>query len=187
MLRSCAASYGPAGDRPAGDRPAGDRPEDARTADDRGSLSVLIIGYTTLAAVVIVLGVDLSKVFLARRALESAADAAALAGAQGADLSAIYNGGALGCGRSLPLDPARVPGLAERSVVDSSAELRTVFRTVDAPSTAVEGSTVTVTLAGELAVPFGRVWGWLDQAHSGGRVRLRATSHARSPLAGPAC
>jgi hypothetical protein len=148
---------------------------------------VLIIGYLALAAVVIVLGVDLSKVFLARRALASAADAAALAGAQGADLSAVYDSGALGCGRSLPLDPARAPVLAARAVAGSTDDLKRVFRSVDSPNTTVAGPTVTVTLSGELTVPFGRVWGWLDPADAGGRVRLSATSRARSPLAGPSC
>jgi uncharacterized membrane protein len=154
---------------------------------ERGSLSVLIIGYTALAAVVIVLGIDVSKVFLARRALASAADAAALAGAQAADTSAVYDGRALGCGRSLPLDPAQAADLAAQSVAGSTADLHKVFRAVDSPRAVVDGTTVTVTVRGELSVPLGRVWSWLNPADAGGVVRLSATSHARSPLTGPSC
>ena len=58
-----------------------------RPVDDAGQLTLLIIGFTALATLLILVGVDVSKVFLARRALSSAADAAALAAAQSVNVN----------------------------------------------------------------------------------------------------
>src|SRR4029079_11288369 len=82
--------------------------------DDDGSLTLLVIGYTLIAAVLSVVGVDVSKVFLAQRALSSAADAAALAGAQAVDRTAVYIDGADCSG--LPGDPS-----LRQAAVDASA------------------------------------------------------------------
>ena len=73
---------------------------------------VLIIGYTAIAAVLITVGIDTSKVFLAQRALASAADSAALAAAQGVERQAIYAGAGLRCGQPLPLDQQHAAELA---------------------------------------------------------------------------
>lgn len=157
-----------------------------KTDRETGSILVLVIGYATIAAVLIVVGVDVSKVFLARRALEAAADAAALAAAQGIDTHAVYNGSGLGCGDRLPLSSARAASLAVASTQDDAANLRHTFASLDGPRTSVTRGTVTVELSGEVAVPFGRVLAWLDPARSGGEVRVTETSHAESPVVGPA-
>src|SRR3954451_6787334 len=71
-----------------------------------GQLTVLMIGYTFIAAVLVLVGVDASKVFLARRALASVADSAALAGAQAIDRAAVYRGDVRACRGVLPIDGA---------------------------------------------------------------------------------
>ena len=75
-----------------------------RPSGDEGQLTLLIIGFVAIAAVLIVIGVDASKVFLAQRALSSAADAAALSASQAVDKAAIYAGTGGRCGGLLPLD-----------------------------------------------------------------------------------
>ncbi len=148
---------------------------------------VLIIGYTAIAAVLITVGIDTSKVFLAQRALASAADSAALAAAQGVDVNAIYAGGALRCGQPLPLDLQHASTLAIGSVGDDRTDLQHSFVTIADPQTSLDAGTVTVELSGEVAVPFGRVLSWLDPSRPNGLVRVTETSHARSPVAGSGC
>jgi Flp pilus assembly protein TadG len=158
-----------------------------RGGHDDGSITVLIIGYTAIAAVLITVGIDTSKVFLAQRALASAADSAALAAAQGVDLAAIYDGGALHCGQPLPLDQTHATELASASVGDSASDLSHTFATLAPPETSLVAGTVTVELSGKVAVPFGRVLSWLDPSRPDGLVHVHETAHARSPVAGGAC
>jgi|SRR5581483_2264056 len=156
----------------------------ARGHRDGGSVAVLIIGCTAIAAALIVLGVDVSKVFLARRALASAADSAALAAAQGIDTRSLYAGAGPHCGDQLPLSDDRAITLATDAVRDAAPGLHRTFVSLDDPQTTVNRRTVTVSMSGEVAVPFGRIIGWLDPALSDGRVRVRETSHAASPVVG---
>ena len=152
---------------------------------DDGQLTLLIIGFVAIAAMLVVVGVDASKVFLARRALSSAADAAALAAAQAVDKAAIYAGTGGGCGGLLPLDPADAAQRAALALDDQTAGLRSTFATLDAPQTDVSGGTVAVHLSGRVALPFGHVLALLVPGHADGAVRVDATSHARSPLTVP--
>jgi hypothetical protein len=156
-----------------------------RSADE-GSILVLVIGYTALAAILLIVGVDLSSVFLARRALSSTTDSAALAAAQGIDRSRLYDGPGLDCGESLPLARGRAVDLATAAVNDDRPGLRRTFRSVEAPQVTVAGGTVGVRVAGEVRMPFSRVVSWLDPASDDGAIRISATSHARSPVTGPA-
>src|SRR3954452_5652414 len=94
--------------------------------NDGGSLTVLVIGFTFILAVLIVVGVDVSKVFLARRSLSSVADAAALAAAQAADRAAIY-AGAAGGGGVLPLDSATAAQQVDTSLADDLPDLQQTF------------------------------------------------------------
>ena len=152
-------------------------------ADD-GQITLLVIGYVAIAAVLLVVGVDVSTVFLARRSLSSAADAAALAGAQGVDRAALYAGSDLRCGSRLPLDRSRASELAGLSIDDSRSALAHHFKSLDPPQTSVSADTVDVQLSGEVGVPFGHVIGWLDPSRPDGRVHVVVTSHARSPVNG---
>jgi uncharacterized membrane protein len=154
-----------------------------RRGDD-GSLTVLIIGFTFIAAVLVVIGVDVSKVFLARRALSSVADAAALAAAQEVDRAAVY-AGAAGCGGVLPIDPETAGQQVNASVADDLADLRQSFAVVQPPVADVAAGTVTVRLTGDVAVPFGRVLALLDPGRADGRVHVAVTASAESPVTAP--
>jgi uncharacterized membrane protein len=158
----------------------------ARSDREGGSILPLVVGYTAIAAVLIAVGIDASKVFLARRALSAAADSAALAAAQGIDVRAVYDGSGIRCGDRLPLSGDRAAQLATAAVRDASPGLRRTFASLDTPRTSVSRDTVTVVLGGEVAVPFGRVLTWLDPDRTGGRVGVTDTSHAVSPVVGVA-
>ena|SRR5947209_1311101 len=150
------------------------------TAADDGSLSLLIIGYTFIAAVLIVIGIDVSKVFLAQRSLSSAADAAALAGAQAVDRAAVYARGA-DC-TDLPVDPSAAREAVLASTEDASPGLRDIFGSLSAPDLQVDGGTVRVRLQGEVRVPFGRVLSVLLPGHPDGTVSVTANAAAASAL-----
>jgi hypothetical protein len=160
----------------------------ARRADDEGSILPLVIGYAALAGLLVAVGVDASKVFLASRALSAAADSAALAAAQGIDKHAVYDGSRLRCGDRLPLSRERAATLAATATRDAAPGLHHTFDSLAAPRTSVSGGTATVVLAGQVAVPFGRVLTWLDPSRANGRVGVTETSHAESPVVGaPGC
>jgi len=142
-----------------------------RSRDD-GSVMLLIIGCTAIAATLIVVGVQVSKVFLARRALSATADSAALAATEGLDRGAIYGGHGVPCGRPLPLsrsDAARRAGVA---VDRARPSLRHTFVAIGPPVTSIRGGTVTVDVTGRVRLPFGTT------------VRLRESASARSPVIG---
>ena len=147
-------------------------------------MTLLIIGFTTVAALLIVVGVDVSKVFLARRALSSAADAAALAAAQSVDRAAVYAGSADGCGGLLPIDSAVAAGRADASVADDEPDLLHTFARVGAPETTVDTGRVTVRLGGDVALPFASVLSLLHVGH-GGTVHVAVASAASSPQRDP--
>ena len=152
---------------------------------DDGSLTLLIIGFVAIAAVLVIVGIDASKVFLARRALSSAADAAAVAASQAVDKDAIYAGAAGGCGDLLPLAPDEAARRAALAVDDQWQGLHGTFTALDDPQTNVDGGTVAVHLSGRVAVPFGHILAVLVPGHDDGTVVVQATSHARSPLTIP--
>ena len=121
------APSGPGGDRapsgPGGDRAASDSTVKTRRGHtkDRGQITLLVIGFTLVLAVLIAVVVTASRVFLYRRALSTATDGAAIFAANQLDEAAFYAGGA---GEHLPIsaDGARHAvaeyvartGLAER-------------------------------------------------------------------------
>jgi len=152
---------------------------------DEGSLTLLVIGYTLIAALLIVVAVDVSKVFLAQRALSSAADAAALAGAQAIDRAAIYAGG-VGCS-DLPVDASSAQEAVADSVRDAVDNLRPAFASLSEPAVDVDTGTVHVQLRGQVSVPFGRVLVMLLRDHPDGLVSVTASSAAASALTSPTC
>jgi hypothetical protein len=148
---------------------------------------VLVVGYTAIAATLIVVGIDATKVFLARRALAAAADSAALAAAQGVDLRTVYDGPGPRCGRPLPLSADRALMFAVSAVNGDRPDLRHMFVTLDSPlvtTAPLAGRSVRVELAGQVDVPFGRVLGWLEPGHSSGLVGVSETATAQSPVTG---
>jgi hypothetical protein len=152
--------------------------------NDDGQLTVLVIGYTFIAAVLVVVGVDVSKVFLARRALSSVADAAALEAAQAVDRASLY-AGAAGCGGVLPIDPGVASQDVNASLADDVPDLRQTFRAVQPADVTVVDGTVMVHLSGDVHVPFGRVLALLDPGRSDGLVHVSVTAAAQSPITAP--
>jgi uncharacterized membrane protein len=150
---------------------------------DRGSVALLVLGYVAIAAVLVGAGIDVSKVFLAQRALSAAADDAALAGAQALDRAAVYSGGAAGlaCGGVLPLDPAAASAAADASLGADVAGLHQTFAALDPPEVAVSGGVVHVELHGAVRVPVAGVLARLLPRHRAGLVRVGASAAASSP------
>jgi uncharacterized membrane protein len=153
--------------------------------NDEGSLTLLVIGYTLIAAVLIVIGVDVSKVYLAQRTLSSTADAAALAGAQAVDRADIYAGGPV-CA-DLSVDPSAAQDAVDASVRDAGEGLEATFVSLSDPEVRVEVGTVHVQLHGQVSVPFGRVLAVLLPDHPDGKVSVSAASAAASALTSTAC
>lgn len=151
---------------------------------EEGQLTVLIIGYVAIAAVLVVAGIDVSKVFLARRALSSVADAAALAASQSVDRAALYQGSG-SCGELLPLDPDGARLEATSSLADAVPDLQQTFASIAQPDVAVTADTVTVRLSGEVHVPFGSVLSLLHVGAADGTVDVGVASSAQSPVTAP--
>jgi hypothetical protein len=98
--------------------------------DDRGQVTVLVMGLALLCFAIAGLAVDGTRVFLARRSLQSAADAAATAAASELDTSIYYGSG----GRRVVLDvrAARVTAARwlDRRGVDAHASIAASSRSV---------------------------------------------------------
>ena len=114
---------------------------------ERGQTTIFVIGMVVIVFAVIGLAVDGTRAFLHRRTLQSAADAAALAGASELDRDQYY----ASRGRAIEIDP----GVARRAA----------SRWLDLRSLPVEAgisantSRVTVTLRSEVATLFLRLIG----------------------------
>ncbi len=118
-----------------------------RTKDERGQMTVLIIGFTAIVLLMIVVVTDISKVFLVRRDLDSTADGAVLAAANG--LAAIYAQG--GSGENARIDPEEARRLTAEYLdsVDASNHFDGFDWTAE-----VNGTTVTVHLSSAADLPF---------------------------------
>jgi uncharacterized membrane protein len=125
-----------------------------------------------VAALLVTVVVAVSSVYLQRRALGAAADAAALTAANQPDLSALYQGTS---GDRLPLREATARRAVEQYVVDAGLGRR--FHDLEVVDVAVDGATVTVTVRAVAPLP---LVGWLTGPVSG--YPVAATASARSPL-----
>ena len=81
-----------------------------RRLDERGQVSILVLGLALVVFAIAGLAVDGTRAFLARRGLQNSADAAALAGAAELDVNAYYATG----GRTVVLDEAAARRAAAR-------------------------------------------------------------------------
>ena len=75
--------------------------------NEHGQVTVMALGLALVAFAVAGLATDGTRAFLLRRALQNAADSAALAGASELDTDAYYESG----GREAALDPTRARGV----------------------------------------------------------------------------
>ena len=128
---------------------------------EEGSILLLILGCVTIALLLVVVVVDVSAVFLARRSLASDADGASIAAAQTVSRQTVYANGA---GSSLPLDA--VQSVVARYAAGSSSLVGSVQRGAD-------GDVVVVTGRKPVRLPFASVLGI-------GPVTVTATSRASS-------
>lgn len=115
--------------------------------NERGQMTVLIIGFTAIVLLMIVVVTDISKAFLVRRDLDATADGAVLAAANG--LAAIYAQPAeIGNAEIDPDDARRLTADYLDSIAASNR-----FDDLDW-SAQVTGTTVTVTLETTVDLPF---------------------------------
>lgn len=143
-----------------------------RLRDDDGQLLLLVLAYTVIAGLLITVVVDVSQVFLYRRSLLAAADAAALAAANAPDLGRVYTG----AGGVLPLSRRGAAAAVDQYADDASLDDR--FAEFDVRAVDTDGVTVTVTLTAQAHLPFVSL---ITARYAGGYpVTARAT--ARSPL-----
>ena len=122
---------------------------------DDGTVLVLVIGFAFLLVIMVAVVVNVSAVVLAKRAVASAADGAAISAAQSLDVEALYR---QGLREQVPLSLAEArgrvatystqaevsqPGLALVVRVDGRTAVVTATRTVRLPFP-VPGSTASV-------------------------------------------
>lgn len=144
-----------------------------RDRRDDGQLLLLVLVYALIAAMLVTVVVNVSKVYLYRRSLVAAADGAALSAANQPDLAQFYNG----AGATLPLSEPGARAAVAQYVSD--AELRSRFTGFDIVSVDTDGATVTVTFRAAVRMPFANL---VSSAYGGG-YPVRAVARARSPLA----
>lgn len=144
-----------------------------RDRRDDGQLLLLVLVYALIAAMLVTVVVNVSKVYLYRRSLVAAADGAALSAANQPDLAQFYNG----AGATLPLSEPGARAAVAQYVSD--AELRSRFSGFDIVSVDTDGATVTVTFRAAVRMPFANL---VSSAYGGG-YPVRAVARARSPLA----
>lgn len=146
------------------------RPEfgSTRGGDDRGQISVLIVGLVVIAMGLVVVVTNVSRVFLWDRSLAAAADGAAVAAAGALDPASGGKGGVL----ILAPDAAR----AEVARYVAASELAARFGPGFAYGVVVAGASVTVTLSTRVHLT---MVGPLAGGYADG-VPLQASASARS-------
>lgn len=143
-----------------------------RHGADDGQLLLLVLAYTVIAALLVTVVVDLSKVYLYRRALVAAADGAALSAANEPDLASIYRGGS----RVLPLSDEGARVAVRQYETDGDLDARFDGFRID--EVATDGTVVRVRFEAVVHLPFATL---LVGRWRGG-YPVRATARAESPL-----
>lgn len=133
---------------------------------------VLGLGLVVVAALLVTVVANASRVFLHQRALAAAADGAATAAVQQVDEAALYDATA---DTRLPIDPA----LAETAARSYASQAGLGDRFPDLTvHTETAGTEVAVTLGARVSVPFVNL---VSDAWADG-VAIRATARAQAPL-----
>ena len=142
--------------------------------DDSGQLLLLVLVYAVIAAALVMVVTDVSKVYLARRSLASAADGAALAAAQAIDRGAFYRDGATG---ELRLDPESAGDAVASYVRRNELPARYAGFSYDSPVVTDNGRTVSVRIHCRVVLPF-------TGAFTGGQrsINVDATASARTAV-----
>lgn len=136
-------------------------------SQERGQITLLVIGFAAILVSLVAVVVDASQVVLLRRSLSSVADGAALAAAQSIGERAFYSGQTPD---ALPLDPSAARAAVAEHLSGVDLDLRVVEVSVD-------GDRVTVAVAAAADLP---LVGAVTSAFEGTMVTARAS--ARSPI-----
>ncbi|MQA79169.1 MAG: hypothetical protein GEV10_11960 [Streptosporangiales bacterium] len=119
---------------------------------ESGQTLVLTLGYAVIALLLITVVVNLSRVFLAQRALDAAADEAAIAAVQAVREGAYYDDGA---GRLLPLTEDGADRAATAHLEASGATRSCERFALD--EVTVDDGAVTVAVSCRVSIPFANV------------------------------
>jgi hypothetical protein len=145
-----------------------------RRGVERGQVTLLVLGFTVVAILLIVGTVAVTSVQLSRMRLLDAADGAALDAADSLDVGA-YEGGFVD---AVAVNSASVSATAQRYLVERSRPA-SILRWQVAPGTgSPDGQTAVVHITGEADLPL--VGGLLDSL--GGSVTITVESRARANL-----
>ncbi|MGB8651397.1 MAG: pilus assembly protein TadG-related protein [Mycobacteriales bacterium] len=144
----------------------------SRRGGDEGSVLLLTLGLSVVLLVMVAVVVDLSVVVLAKRAVASAADGAAVAAAQQPDRAALEADPDALASR-LPLDPQRVVEVVASYQADTRDAQPGLVLTASVG--AADDSLVVVDGTRTVQLPF---VGWLGV----GQVQVHAVARARSPV-----
>lgn len=126
-----------------------------RWEPERGTITVLVVGFLVVLGLLCALVIDASAAYLRRQSVNGLADGAALAAADGAQGAGLYE---QGLGRRAPIDPA----LADAAVADYVAATGAITTYPGLSWTVTTaGSTVTVRLSTPLDLPLDPA-GWAD-------------------------
>lgn len=145
-----------------------------RARDDRGSVSLFLVGLVAVAVLLVGVVANASRVFLRDRALASAADGAAAAAARAVEPSALRGGE--GGPRVVDLSPGAARAEVARYVADAALAER--FGPGFEWAVDVTGGLVTVTLRARATLAFG---GLAVGRYADG-VPLEATAGARAVI-----
>lgn len=144
----------------------------ARAKNEDGQMTVMILGYVTLALLVASVVIGISSVYLEHKRLLSLADGASLAAADSYTLGDVDTQGG---SPSATLNPARVRNVAADFVSRSPAAQRFSGLAVAGSTGSPDGSTAVVVLTAAVHPP---VVNFLVPDG----IRIEATSTARSRL-----
>lgn len=117
---------------------------------DEGSILVLGAGLSVIAIAMITTLVNISTLWIARNALDSVADGAAIAAVQAIDTRTIYTEG---LGQSL-----RINGTASRARAQmyvNKANTQGELHSIRITAITVGAQSVSITLASDIQLPFG--------------------------------
>ncbi len=135
---------------------------------DDGTVLVLVIGFAFILVVMVGVVVNVSAVVLAKRAVASSADGAAVSAAQSLDVEALYRDGLR---EQLPLNLAEARGRVATYNTQAEAQqpgLALVVR--------LDGRTAVVTATRTVRLPF-------PVPGSTGSVLVESVARARAPAA----
>lgn len=126
---------------------------------ERGTITPLIIGFVVIVVLLIIAVSNVSRVFLYQRDIEAAADAAALAAANGIAVESVYGGG---LGADVELSEAAAEDEVDLYLEGTGADGRLNIEGTSV-NVSADGTNVTVTFNGRIHVPFvGALGGYFD-------------------------